>query len=101
MRRVFAVLAIGGALALAPAAAQAAPSSTAGAFVLTATSPGGNYAPTFTGNGLLGVRVPPSGPGLRAGHRPRAVRAGRLLRPASGSPVDTCSSAPTSPPGRR
>ncbi|MDQ6819122.1 MAG: discoidin domain-containing protein [Actinomycetota bacterium] len=42
----------------------------AGAWVLTATSPGGSYAPTFTGNGLLGVRVPPSGQGYAAGSVP-------------------------------
>ena len=45
-------------------------------------APGRRYAPTFTGNGLLGVRVPPAGAGLRRRHRARAVRAGRLLRQA-------------------
>ncbi len=59
MGRVPAVLALGAALALAVApAAQAAPPTGAGAFVLTATTPSGAYAPTFTGNGMLGVRVP-------------------------------------------
>src|SRR5581483_6151159 len=43
---------------------------TAGAFVLTATTPGGAYAPTFTGNGMLGVRVPPSGQGYAGGTVP-------------------------------
>ena len=86
MRRVFAVLAIGGALALAPAAAQAAPSSTAGAFVLTATSPGGNYAPTFTGNGMLGVRVPPSGQGYAAGTVPAQSELAGFYAQISGSP---------------
>ena len=38
--------------------------------VLTATSPGGNYAPTFTGNGNLGVRVPPAGQGYAGGSVP-------------------------------
>jgi len=69
MRRVLAVLAVGGALVLAPGA-QAAAQPGAGAFVLTATSPAGNYAPTFTGNGMLGVRVPPSGQGYAAGTVP-------------------------------
>jgi trehalose/maltose hydrolase-like predicted phosphorylase len=69
MGRVLAGLALAGALWLAPAA-QAAPPSGAGAFVLTATSPGGAYAPTFTGNGMLGVRVPPSGQGYAAGTVP-------------------------------
>src|SRR5437588_9294598 len=69
MRRVLAVLMIGGALGV-PAAAQAAPPGSAGAFVLTATSPGGSYAPTFTGNGYLGVRVPPAGQGYAGGSVP-------------------------------
>jgi trehalose/maltose hydrolase-like predicted phosphorylase len=34
-----------------------------GPMTLTATSSGGTYAPTFTGNGFLGVRVPPAGEG--------------------------------------
>jgi trehalose/maltose hydrolase-like predicted phosphorylase len=38
---------------------------------LTATKPGAaDYAPTFTGNGLLGVRVPPAGQGYAAGTVP-------------------------------
>ena len=69
---------------LAAAAVVAAPSQFAGAapalaahtaggagsYVLTATSPGGNYAPTFTGNGYLGVRVPPAGQGYAGGSVP-------------------------------
>jgi trehalose/maltose hydrolase-like predicted phosphorylase len=71
MRRAFGVLVMAVALtfALAPGA-QAAPPSTAGAFTLTANSPGGSYAPTFTGNGMLGVRVPPSGQGYAGGTVP-------------------------------
>ncbi|HEY9243544.1 MAG TPA: discoidin domain-containing protein [Streptosporangiaceae bacterium] len=38
--------------------------------MLTATSTGGNYAPTFTGNGYIGVRVPPAGQGYAAGDVP-------------------------------
>jgi trehalose/maltose hydrolase-like predicted phosphorylase len=47
--------------------AQAASS---GSFTLTAASFQTNYAPTFTGNGLLGVRVPPTGQGYAAGPVP-------------------------------
>jgi trehalose/maltose hydrolase-like predicted phosphorylase len=41
-----------------------------GVFVLTATSTGPGYAPTFTGNGELGVRVPPEGQGYEGGTVP-------------------------------
>jgi trehalose/maltose hydrolase-like predicted phosphorylase len=85
MRRVLAVLAFVGALAL-PAAAQAAPPTTAGAFVLTATSPGGTYAPTFTGNGMLGVRVPPSGQGYAGGSVPAQSELAGFYAQVSGSP---------------
>jgi hypothetical protein len=61
----------------APAAAGAATNS--GSFVLTATSTGSRYAPTFTGNGLLGVRVPPAGQGY-AGGTAGTVRTGWVLR---------------------
>ena len=51
-----------------------AASAAAGSWDLTATSfaaaPLGNYAPTFTGNGYLGVRVPPTGQGYIAGTVP-------------------------------
>src|ERR1700684_281866 len=73
MRRAFGILILGGAFALASVfapAAWAAPATNAGAFTLTANSPGGTYAPTFTGNGMLGVRVPPSGQGYAAGTVP-------------------------------
>jgi len=42
-----------------------------GDLTLTATRPGADdYAPTFTGNGLLGVRVPPAGQGYASGTVP-------------------------------
>jgi len=45
--------------------------SAAGSYVLTATSStSSNYAPTFTGNGLLGVRVPVAGEGYAGGNVP-------------------------------
>ena len=69
MRRYAGLLAIAGAL-LFVSAAQAAPPTGAGSFLLTANSPGGTYAPTFTGNGMLGVRVPPAGQGYAAGTVP-------------------------------
>jgi trehalose/maltose hydrolase-like predicted phosphorylase len=58
-----------------PALAQPAPAadgSGTGSYLLTATSTGGNYAPTFTGNGYLGVRVPPAGQGYAGGSVPTA-----------------------------
>ena len=66
MRTVVRLAAIAGALLFA-ATAQAAPPGGAGSFVLTAHNTGGTYAPTFTGNGMLGVRVPPSGQGYAGG----------------------------------
>jgi len=39
------------------------PAGGTGSFVLTATNTGATYAPTFTGNGELGLRVPPAGQG--------------------------------------
>jgi trehalose/maltose hydrolase-like predicted phosphorylase len=57
-----------------PAPAASAPASGpgdgTGSYVLTATSTGGNYAPTFTGNGYIGVRIPPTGQGYAAGSVP-------------------------------
>jgi len=58
-----------GSLALAGPAA-AAPSGTAGAYRLLTTGTGSSYAPTFTGNGVLGVRVPAAGQGYAAGSVP-------------------------------
>jgi trehalose/maltose hydrolase-like predicted phosphorylase len=74
MRSLIRVAAIAGALVFASTgqAAAASPPAAAGAgsFVLTANSTGGTYAPTFTGNGMLGVRVPPSGQGYAGGTVP-------------------------------
>ncbi len=60
------------ALICATVAASALAASTAlasGSYVLTATSskPAAGYAPTFTGNGWLGIRVPPTGQGYAGG----------------------------------
>jgi trehalose/maltose hydrolase-like predicted phosphorylase len=52
------------------AAHTAAAAAGTGSYVLTATSTGGNYAATFTGNGYLGVRVPPAGQGYAGGSVP-------------------------------
>ena len=41
-----------------------------GAYVLAATSTGSSYAPTFTGNGYIGLRVPPAGQGYAGGSVP-------------------------------
>jgi trehalose/maltose hydrolase-like predicted phosphorylase len=54
----------------AHAGAATAATAGAGSYVLTATSTGGRYAPTFTGNGYLGVRVPPAGQGYAGGSVP-------------------------------
>ena len=61
------------ALTAAPAAAAASGMpGNGGAFELTARSPtaAAHYAPTFTGNGLLGVRVPAGGQGYAGGTVP-------------------------------
>jgi trehalose/maltose hydrolase-like predicted phosphorylase len=49
----------------APGAARAA-----GSYVLSTTDHGSSYAPTFTGNGMLGVRVPAAGQGYEGGTVP-------------------------------
>ena len=71
MRRLLSLVGIGAVsvvlLAVGGGVAQAAPT---GSYVLTAASTAGSYAPTFTGNGLLGVRVPPSGQGYAPGTVP-------------------------------
>jgi trehalose/maltose hydrolase-like predicted phosphorylase len=57
----------------------------AGSFVLTARSTGKSYSPTFTGNGLLGVRVPPSGQGYAGGTVPaQSEMAGFYAKPSQG-----------------
>jgi trehalose/maltose hydrolase-like predicted phosphorylase len=50
--------------------ATAAGPAVSGSFRLTATSRGHRYAPTFTGNGYIGVRVPPAGQGYAGGAIP-------------------------------
>src|ERR1700757_3356978 len=88
MRRLLVVLALGVVLALSIAGvAQAAPPANAGAFTLTATSPSGTYAPTFTGNGMLGVRVPPSGQGYAAGTVPAQSELAGFYAWPTGSPT--------------
>jgi trehalose/maltose hydrolase-like predicted phosphorylase len=54
-------------LAIGGLAASSA--SASGSYVLRATSTGSGYAPTFTGNGILGVRVPPNGQGYSGGKK--------------------------------
>ncbi|MFZ0089712.1 MAG: hypothetical protein WAL63_09415 [Solirubrobacteraceae bacterium] len=76
------------ALICATVAASALAASTAlasGSYVLTATSskPAAGYAPTFTGNGWLGIRVPPTGQGYAGGKQvPTQSEPGRVLRQA-------------------
>jgi trehalose/maltose hydrolase-like predicted phosphorylase len=72
---------------LAGAAGAAQQPANGGSFTLatrtTATSSG--YAPTFTGNGLLGVRVPPAGQGYAAGTVPaQSELAGFYAKPSKG-----------------
>jgi trehalose/maltose hydrolase-like predicted phosphorylase len=56
----------------------------AGAYQLAATSTGGNCAPTFTGNGVLGVRIPPTGQGYALGMVPaQSELAGFYVLPSS------------------
>jgi trehalose/maltose hydrolase-like predicted phosphorylase len=90
MRRALGILVLGGAFALAfvfAPSAWAAPAGNAGAFTLTANSPGGTYAPTFTGNGMLGVRVPPSGQGYASGTVPAQSELAGFYAWPSGSPT--------------
>jgi trehalose/maltose hydrolase-like predicted phosphorylase len=69
----------------AACAALASPAAAAGAFRLTATDTGSSYAPTFTGNGELGVRVPPAGQGYVGGTVPaQSELAGFYAQPAGG-----------------
>jgi trehalose/maltose hydrolase-like predicted phosphorylase len=58
-----------------------------GSFKLTArsTTAASGYAPTFTGNGLLGVRVPAAGQGYAAGKVPaQSELAGFYAKPSTG-----------------
>src|SRR5690349_15936246 len=64
------------------AAVPRAPAATTGSYVLVAVHRGGSYAPTFTGNGYLGVRVPPAGQGYAGGAVPALSEvAGFYARP--------------------
>ena len=61
------------------------PVTGSGSYVLTATTTGPSYEPTFTGNGQLGIRVPPSGQGYAAGSVPtQAELAGFYAQPPGG-----------------
>jgi trehalose/maltose hydrolase-like predicted phosphorylase len=60
----------GAALALTAATSGVAGARDGGSYTLTTTSSGTGYAPTFTGNGWLGVRVPATGQGYAAGTVP-------------------------------
>ncbi len=61
------------------------PAAGTGSFVLTATNTGPTYDPTFTGNGELGVRVPPEGQGYEGGAVPtQAELAGFYAQPQGG-----------------
>lgn len=69
------------------AAASAGFAGNAGALTLTArrTTTASGYAPTFTGNGLLGVRVPPAGQGYAGGTVPaQSELAGFYAKPSKG-----------------
>ncbi|MGB6163721.1 MAG: hypothetical protein WCF33_13795 [Pseudonocardiaceae bacterium] len=71
------------ALSCTQAAMTAPLPSASGSFLLTATDTGGDYAPTFTGNGYLGVRVPPAGQGYAGGAVPaQSEVAGFYAQPA-------------------
>ncbi len=61
------------------------PASGTGAYLLTATDTGPGYAPTFTGNGQIGVRVPPAGQGYEDGDVPtQSELAGFYAQPPGG-----------------
>ena len=87
--------------AMAPAVAAAAGlPGNGGSFELTARSPtaAARYAPTFTGNGLLGVRVPAAGQGYAGGTVPAdSELAGFYARPSASSSART---SPRGPPSR-
>ena len=92
LRRAVAALIVAVPLAGATVArrglASAARAAT-GDYVLTATAPAPGYAPTFTGNGELGVRVPPAGQGYAGGTVPaQSELAGFYAKPSQGKPAD-------------
>src|SRR5689334_22475326 len=73
----------------APLASGAPAGASTGAYVLSATNTGSSYAPTFTGNGELGVRVPPAGQGYAGGTVPaQSELAGFYAKPTHGKPAD-------------
>jgi len=87
--RITTAVAVAGlAIAAGAGAAQAAGlAGNGGSFTLTArsTTVASDYAPTFTGNGLLGVRVPPAGQGYAAGTVPaQSELAGFYAKPSTG-----------------
>ena len=88
-------------LAGVPAAAASGPAADGpggtGSFVLTATSTGPHYAPTFTGNGELGVRVPPTARAMPGEPSPPC----RSWPASTPRPRTPYSSGPTSRHGRR
>ena len=56
-----------------------------GSYLLTAIDTGSTYAPTFTGNGELGIRVPPTGQGYSGGPVPaQSELAGFYAQPVGG-----------------
>jgi trehalose/maltose hydrolase-like predicted phosphorylase len=63
-----------------------APSGDTGSYLLTATNAGADYAPTFTGNGYLGTRVPPAGQGYAAGTVPAASEVAGFYAQPAGTP---------------
>ena len=69
--------------------ASATTAAASGSYVLTATtSQGPSYAPTFTGNGFLGVRVPATGQGYAGGTVPaQSELAGFYAKPTNPATV--------------
>ena len=87
-RMTAAVAVAGTVIGVAAGAAQGASlPGNSGSFELTArsTSVASGYAPTFTGNGLLGVRVPAAGQGYAGGTVPaQSELAGFYAKPSTG-----------------
>ncbi|MBV8430408.1 MAG: hypothetical protein JO244_04555, partial [Solirubrobacterales bacterium] len=82
MRRFGLLLATGLGLVVSSLVPETATAAPTGSYVLTATSYGSGYAPTFTGNGHLGVRVPAAGQGYAGGKVPaQAELAGFYAQP--------------------
>jgi trehalose/maltose hydrolase-like predicted phosphorylase len=82
VRRFVRAAALAAALITWAATAAAAQAAGTGSYVLTATNFGKGYAPTFTGNGRLGIRVPAAGQGYARGSVPaQAELAGFYAKP--------------------